>query len=93
MNYRVTPGRRASCLLLATLPIRDTGQHSRGGGNGPAEASARGVVRKVRLSALLAGTASDIEVGVEQQRVAGSYGVGDRAEAIRARTCMTRLIA
>src|SRR5215470_10846037 len=71
-----TPGRRASRLLLATLPIRDTGQHSRGGRDGAAEASAVGIVRKVRLSVLLAGVPSDIKARVEQQRVAGRNGVG-----------------
>jgi hypothetical protein len=51
--------------VLAALPIRDTGQHSRGGGEGATEASTRKIVREVRLSVLLAGSTGDIATGIE----------------------------
>ena len=71
-----------SIVLATTLSICHRGKQPCAGGNGPTEASVIGIPGEKLLAALLAGTPGDVEVGVEQQRVAWRHRVGNDAEDI-----------
>src|SRR5581483_3509285 len=91
MGAAVTPRPRCRLLLVivvavvfAESAICNTRQQASGSGDLPIEAAVNRVMGEEVLRALLAAAASNVEVGVKQQRVTRRDRVGNHAERIKA---------
>src|SRR5882757_748681 len=75
---------RLFVFLLAQSAIGNRSEQPRGSRDLPAEAAADRIIGEKLLRALLTRAAGDVEIGIEQQGVAGRDGIGYHAEGIAA---------
>src|SRR5215472_12953485 len=79
---RTSPHVQSFLMVVTTLSIGDAGQQPGSCGDGPAKTATSRILREKCLRVLLASASGNVEVGIEQQRVAGRDSVGDYAERV-----------